>query len=287
VTFTTRFRRPAAAVIGAFVGLAGAFAVVTPASASTAELTAAASCTDTGWKVGWKLTTTGTNGTDGVFSNVEASITDYILPPGMPGQNPSAPQPPALTTFVDKGKVTGDGVFTEDQAFNPSIQAVELEFTVAWNDARRPFSMDMQATANAPKDCKIVLPTSTATPPPGDDAPPQDDSDTGTQAPDPTATPPGEDTPPQDDADTGAGAPDPTATDAPAVPLPSPTRTQDASGTGAAAASNDGGNSPGASGGLAVTGAATGTITGGAALLLAVGAALFVAARRRKVKFTA
>lgn len=38
---------------------------------------------------------------------------------------------------------------------------------------------------------------------------------------------------------------------------------------------------------LALTGAATGTIAGGSALLLAVGTALFVAACRRKTRFTA
>ena len=43
----------------------------------------------------------------------------------------------------------------------------------------------------------------------------------------------------------------------------------------------------GSGGGLPVTGAAIGGIAGGAALLLAVGVALFVMARRRKVKFTA
>ncbi len=43
----------------------------------------------------------------------------------------------------------------------------------------------------------------------------------------------------------------------------------------------------GGGGGLAVTGAAAGSIAGGAGALLAVGAGLFVMARRRKVKFTA
>ena len=43
----------------------------------------------------------------------------------------------------------------------------------------------------------------------------------------------------------------------------------------------------GGGGSLPVTGAAIGGIVGGAALLLAVGVALFVMARRRKVKFTA
>jgi LPXTG-motif cell wall-anchored protein len=43
----------------------------------------------------------------------------------------------------------------------------------------------------------------------------------------------------------------------------------------------------GAGGGLPVTGAAAGGIAGGAAGLLAIGAVLFVMARRRKVRFTA
>ncbi|MBU2662121.1 cell wall anchor protein [Actinoplanes bogorensis] len=46
-------------------------------------------------------------------------------------------------------------------------------------------------------------------------------------------------------------------------------------------------STPGEGGGLPVTGAAAGGIAGGAAALLAVGAVLFMLARRRKVKFTA
>jgi LPXTG-motif cell wall-anchored protein len=49
----------------------------------------------------------------------------------------------------------------------------------------------------------------------------------------------------------------------------------------------EGCDTSGNGGGLPVTGAAAGTIAGGAGLLLAVGAVLFVIARRRKVKFTA
>ena len=43
----------------------------------------------------------------------------------------------------------------------------------------------------------------------------------------------------------------------------------------------------GTGGGLPITGAAAGSIAAGAGLLLGLGAALFVIARRRKVKFTA
>ena len=58
----------------------------------------------------------------------------------------------------------------------------------------------------------------------------------------------------------------------------------DASPTPTTPAPGQGG---GDGGGLPVTGAAAGGIAGGAAALLAVGAVLFILARRRKVKFTA
>ncbi len=285
MTFTNRSYRPAAVVVGAFVGLAGAVAAGTPASASTAELTGAASCTDTGWKVRWNLTTAGTDGADGVFSDVTADVTDYIPPPGRPGQIQAAYGLPALTTFVDDAKVTGDGVFTDDQAFILDIRAVELKLAVTWNDGARTVRRDMRATAKAPNDCVIVNPTGSGTPP-GEQPPPLDDTDT--DVPLPVVTPPNEAPPPQDPTDVGAQEPDPVATDAPAVPSSSPTPTQaPTGGDDGAAAVGSGGDDRGSGGRLALTGAAAGTIAGGSALLLAVGTALLVAARRRRTKFTA
>ncbi len=284
MTFTNRSYRPAAVVVGAFVGLAGAVSAVTPASASTAELTGAASCTDTGWKVGWRLTTTGTEGADGVFSNVTANVTDYILPPGRPGQSPTAPRLPALTTFVDDAKVTGDGVLTDGQAFIFDIRAVELKLTVTWNYGARTIRRDVRATAKAPNDCVIVNPTGSGTPP-GEQPPPLDDTDT--DVPSPVVIPPNEASPSQDPTDIGAQEPDPVATDAPAVPSSSPTPTQSPTGGDDGVATGSGGGDDRSGGMLALTGAAAGTIAGGSALLLAVGTALVVAARRRRTKFTA
>jgi LPXTG-motif cell wall-anchored protein len=157
----TRFRRTAAAVAGALIG---ASVFVAPANAGepppSAELAASPACTDAGWTITWKLTTTGTNGVDGVFS-------DFSLGLGSP--YPKGPPPPEnLRFFVQNGKATGDGVFTEDWSLGRYFNWVQLRFTVTWHNGANIYTKVVAADARTPAECAVPYtppptPTSSAT----------------------------------------------------------------------------------------------------------------------------
>ena len=66
----SRFRRTTAIVAGAFIGLTGAFAFVSPALATYPTINGSSDCvSDKGWTVNWTLTNTWPD--DGTVTNVE------------------------------------------------------------------------------------------------------------------------------------------------------------------------------------------------------------------------
>ena len=154
--------RSTAVVAGVFIGLAGAFAVMAPASATTSNpsgtLTGASACTSWGWSVAWKLKTTGTGGAVGVISKVSFT---HEIPPVPPGQTYV---PPSLATFPENGTLAGDGVFTDSQDLQSYFQSAELAFTVAWPVGRVSGAKSFKAAVAAPKHC--VYPTPTLLPQP-------------------------------------------------------------------------------------------------------------------------
>jgi hypothetical protein len=286
----SRFRRTTAIVAGAVLGLGGALALVSPASAHTGELTSKSDCTDTGWKTTWSLKTWATNGKDGVFSQVTEKGTGS-----------------ALKVFVEGGKVTGDGTFTDEQTFGKDVASAELKFHITWQDGNNTYHKDVYADAKPEKQCDYPTPTPTPTVKP-------------TPTPTATTTAPGEPTPilEEDCTTITIGASNPaegkeislkfetskgetrttvikpgeTKTEKfSAVPgftvKVTPTGIPGAKAETVAYEKPDNCDTSGSGGGLPVTGAAAGTIAGGAALLLAIGAVMFVVSRRRKVKFTA
>jgi hypothetical protein len=289
VNIRTPFRRTTAVVAGAFIGLAGAFAFIAPASAHTGALTSTSECTDTGWKTTWTLTTTRTSGKTAVISNVQAK-----------GGGSD------LKTFVDGGTVVGDGTFTDSQTFGKDVRYAELKFHLTWGEGSHTYETDVWSDAKPQTPCTYPTPTPTPTVSP---------------TPTPTATTPapGQPTPilEQDCTTMTIGLDNPAegktitlkfktskGEERTTVIKPGETKTEKFSAVPGftvtvSAKGLEGGSetipyqqpdncdTQGSGGGLPVTGAAAGTIAGGAALLLAVGAVLFVITRRRKVKFTA
>jgi LPXTG-motif cell wall-anchored protein len=243
----TPLRRTTALVAGAFLGLAGAVALVSPASAHVADLTGPADCVqDGGWKIDWTLQI-GRGPSDGTITNLHETTRQ-----GEPVTGASA-----LAKFVENGTVPKDGSITETQTLPVEVRSVKLSFTVVWSDNYR---VPVEATIHQPRGC----------------CPPK--SPTPTPTPSETTTPPT--TPPTTTPTTPPTtvAPTPSETTQP-TPSVSPTTTP-VPGTG-------GGSSSGGGGPLPVTGSAASTIAGGAAVLLVLGGALFFLARRRRVKFTA
>jgi LPXTG-motif cell wall-anchored protein len=272
--------RSASVVLGLFAGLAGVFAAGSAASATastpSATLTAISSCTTYAWKVTWKLTTTGTDGADGVFTNVTINTSEPPPPGG--GIIGIHIDPPHLNTFTENGKVTGDGVFTEDQNLSQYARSPKVAFTVTWHVGQSTYTKNVQATGQQPAHCAWPTPTVTLLPMPRLTSPPPTPGGPGTAlpggppTPGPTAyetapNPPGKPVPTR----TATGS----TTTAPAPSLTTPAPVVVAAGTS------------GTGGGLPVTGVAAGIISAVAALLLAVGAVLFAVSRRRKVRFSA
>jgi LPXTG-motif cell wall-anchored protein len=179
VNFRTSFRRCSAVVAGAVIGLGAAFAFIAPASAHTGALTASTSCIVGGWTVRWKLTTTGTDGADGIVSKVTFT---HEPPKGNPDVTP---KPETLTTFAEGATVTGDGVFIEDQTFGSYMKSAELQFTVTWHDGNDIHTMNLRANVAALTGC----PTATARATPPTTAPPGAPAE-GAPIPASTTTPP-------------------------------------------------------------------------------------------------
>jgi hypothetical protein len=249
VTFKTR---STAVVAGVFISLAGAFAVMAPASAATANpsgtLSGTAACTSWGWNVAWKLRTTGTGGAVGVISKVSFT---YEIPPIPPGQTWT---PPSLKTFPENGTLPGDGVFTDTQDLQRYFRTAELGFTVTWPVGRGVSVKTFKAVVPAPSHC--VYPTPTQLPPPS--------------LPKPTTT--------------GTGVPIDGGITTPSASVTSTAPATSATTPAPVALAVD---TSGTSGGLPVTGVAAGTLAAGAAVLLGAGSVLFVVSRRRRVRFTA
>jgi LPXTG-motif cell wall-anchored protein len=279
----SRFRRTTAIVAGAFIGLTGAFAFIAPASAHTGALTSTSECTDTGWKTTWTLTTTYTNGTDGVISNVESTG----------GGSP-------LTVFVNDGSVHGDGTFTAVQTFGKDVKSATLGFHLNWHDGRKDYPKDVWAEAKPKYPC--TYPTQPTTPP--TTPPPVAGAPTPTLDEDCTTITIGLDNPANGktvtlDFKTSKGETRTTVVKPgenksekfSAVPgftvTVTPTGFDNQGPETIAYEKPADCDTAGSGGGLPVTGAAAGSIAGGAGLLLAIGAVLFVVSRRRKVKFTA
>lgn len=292
-------RRTTAIVAGAFLGLAGAVALVSPASAHTADLQGAATCLDKGWKVDWTLNTANTE-TDGVIKAVTESATGS-----------------ALTKLAVGQPVPEHTAISETQTFENSVSSVTLTVTVEWNyneQAEGNEQADRKGggnygggkghvvktatkTVSAPTNCPTPAPTPTPTiPVPGDATPILEfDCTTMTFGLDNPAdgieftvhyeTSKGEERtavikPGEKKSETFSATPGFTLdltfsvegeeSETITIPFVQPDGCDDGEG-----------------GGLPLTGAAAGSIAGGAGVLLALGAVLFFMARRRRVKFTA
>jgi hypothetical protein len=150
VPLRTPFRRTAAVVTGALIGLAAAIAFLAPASAGeptpSAELAATSSCNGGGWQATFKLTTTDANGADATFSNFS-----YAYNGSAYGNH--APPPDSLKLFVQDGKVSGDGVFTEDWSLSRYFGGVGMTFTVIWPDGGELYTKNVSAHVDAPNRC--------------------------------------------------------------------------------------------------------------------------------------
>jgi LPXTG-motif cell wall-anchored protein len=171
----------------------------------------------------------------------------------------SVPADPALTVIKVDATMESGASLTDTQAFTGAVTEASLEVTVVWESDRG------RKNTNPPKDTKKAkvykpAPCPTATP-----------SVTPSSAP-PTSTPPVTSSPSVSPSvsvsPSTSASPTPSAT-----PSPSPTPVVPGEGGGG--------------GTLPKTGVAVGGIAAGAGVLLALGAGLFMMARRRRVKFTA
>jgi LPXTG-motif cell wall-anchored protein len=280
VKLKTSFRRSTAVVAGAFIGLAGAFALVGPASAHYGGIEGVAKCADNGWTVEWTLTTANTNNKVGTLSNVQPTT----------GTKP-------LTVIVDGAKVQPNGSLTETQSFSNDTHSAKLSAHVSWPDNAKADLASPKVWA--PRDCHTTPPS---TPPSTPPATPGGPTPILTQ--DCTTMTIGLANPKNGktitlDFETKKGekrhdviAPDETKTEKfSATPgfwvKVTPTGFEGATPETINYEQPAGCDTTGSGGGLPVTGAAAGSIAAGAAVLLVGGAALFMVARRRRVKFTA
>jgi hypothetical protein len=309
----TPLRRTAAAVVGTLIGLSGAFAFAGPASAHTPTLKGNSSCTDTGWKVDWVLTTKDTFGKVGTLHNVHSS-----------GGS-------ALTVFKDNATVQPDGGLTETQQFTKNDDHADLTFKITWTDGAKADAKPWPPV-KAPYHCNYPTPSHSPSPSPSPSpshspsASPSPSASTAKPTPTPTETPT---LPPaagnakpifnEDCTTITLGLDNPangveitlkfktskgeertdiikpgeaksekfSAVPGFTVDLTFSAKNENTDTLTVPYTKPAGCNANGNGGGLPVTGAAAGTIAGGAALLLIVGGVLFVMARRRKVKFTA
>jgi LPXTG-motif cell wall-anchored protein len=289
----SRFRRSTAVAAGVFLGLAGAVALVSPASAHTPSVTGSKDCVQDGkWTIDWSIGNDyKTDATLGKISVDHGTVTGPITQSGkiIPAYSSNKPEAQVHgTTTVDD-----------------TVSSVTINVWLQWRDYSTPDNKPASYQVRKPENCKPTTPPTTppATVPPTS----------------PPATP-GEPTPTltQDCTTITIGLVNPkNGNDVTlkfetkkgevrtTVIKPGETKSEkfsatpgfyvDVTPTGIAGASKERINyeqpadcdTSGSGGGLPVTGAAAGTIAGGAGLLLVVGAVLFVMSRRRKVKFTA
>ena len=284
----SRFRRTTAVVAGAVLGLAGAVALVSPASAHYTELTGKTACLENGgWKVDWTLTPKDA-GKDGKITKVEETPANI-----------------AFGTFVVGTVVPQNDAITDTQSFDKAVATVHLSVEVTW-DYRQDnlaskkkhdggnndvIKKSISADVDAPKDCPQPPPTvGEPTPLLEQDCTTMtiglDNPKDGTEVTLKFKTSKGEERttviqPGEKKSEKFSAVPGFTVTVTPTgikgagpetIAYQKPANCSSGSGGG---------------GGLPVTGAAASTIAGGAALLLVIGGVLFFMSRRRKVKFTA
>lgn len=296
------FHRTATVVAGALLGLA----VAAPASAHTGELTVTSECADVGWTATWNLTTSDTDGHEGVLSNVKLDISYTHIPPGSGG-------PPKPAKLTDGAEVTGDTTVSETRTLSQDATRATLTLTLTWQVDDTAHTKTLRAQANAPTDCNWPPPAEPSTLSTAFDcttmtitlvnpASAKDEvalrlkTSEGEQR--SLAAKPGETKSENFPATAGFtvdvtsdGGPQPPGGAQPhtlAYEQPADCSTDDggeAAGGDSAVGGPAAGNGDGGS--LPVTGVAAGAVAGTAAALLATGVVLFVVARRRRVKFTA
>ncbi|MFG1602491.1 LPXTG cell wall anchor domain-containing protein [Actinoplanes sp. NPDC049265] len=295
-------RRTVAAVAGAFIGLTGAFALTTPASAHWGELDVATQCADNGgWQVKWTINTHQTGG-------LSATIADLSTIEG--GST--------LTTIANGiNKIAPEQSISEVQTFSNKVGEAHFHAKVYWGTpgTQNYWESVLDRTVTKIAGCKETPET-----PPGDTDNPPADTPTKPEKPATPAATPGEPTPIVEfDCDTmTVGLDNPkngikitllletskgekrTLTVKPgekkttkfsakpgftvtvgAKEVKETTTIAYTKPDDCAAAGSGGGDV------LALTGANASTIAGVAGGVLLIGAALFFMARRRKIKFTA
>jgi LPXTG-motif cell wall-anchored protein len=117
-----------------------------PEPTPSAALTATSSCDGGDWTATFKLTTIDTNGADAIFRDFSyahdgSAYGDHALPPD------------PLKLFVQDGRASGDGVFTEDWSLSRYFGGVGMRFTVTWHDGEELHTRSVSAHVDAPKGC--------------------------------------------------------------------------------------------------------------------------------------
>jgi hypothetical protein len=237
------------------VGLAAVALFASPASAHTAKLTHHVVCSADGATatVTWTITNDFT--TDATLTKVDAA--------------------PVLTKIINGAVVAKNNGTLVESVKVPAAGAASLSFTATWSDRFMfPASDTVKQTETG---CTPQCPSVAAITRGGGYG--------GGHSPSPSPTCPSSPSPSPTPSPTRSATPTPTPTPSPTAPPSesSPTPTPSAS-SGAGSPSPTPSRSP-VSGALPVTGAQTGLLAGGALMLLGGGTALFVASRRRRVKF--
>jgi membrane anchored protein len=271
----SRFRRTTAIVAGAFIGLTGAFAFVSPALATYPTINGSSDCvSDKGWTVDWTLTNT--TSFDGEISKVE------VLEP----ENGAVTGDLKVGAHVSQG---ADFELTGKQELPPDATVAKISVSVLFTNTHDGEKVGW--VKRPEKKCETPPPPVVGQPTPtfeedcttmtiGLDNPANGktvtlDFKTSKGETRTTVVKPGE-----NKSEKFSAVPGFTVTVTPTG--------WDGHGTETIKYEKPADcDTSGSGGGLPVTGAAAGTIAGGAALLLAIGAVMFVVSRRRKVKFTA
>jgi LPXTG-motif cell wall-anchored protein len=319
----SRLQRTTAVLAGTVLGVAGAVALATPASAHHADLSGKPVCTTGGnWTVEWSLTN---------WNGGKVGVIEHVA---------SRPAEPALKVIVKDVEMASGATLSETQNLTAADSQAFLEVRVGWPKEKNPYSYQTPrpdtktVTVEKPAYCPEPTTPPTTVPPtttPPTTAPPTTTPPTTTP---PTTTPPTT-TPPTTTPPAGTPAePNPIlemTCDSLTIGLDNPADGEEVSAifepsTGEKQqitvkpgekktvtfpasegftvraipvgfeeqaetitweSPEDCDTSGGGGGSLPKTGIAVGGIVAGAALLLAVGAGLFVIARRRRVKFTA